>query len=105
MTKRAAAIVGKWRIVEANLWSRKGLDLVEPAYIRFDRDGEFHFICVNGTIDGGFSSHSADFDWYGFDEMTETRGHGTAEVGDDDVLTIEIAFHQGDEAVLKARRW
>lgn len=37
--------------------------------------------------------------------MLETSGAGDAEIGDDGILTIEISFHNGDEAVLKARRW
>jgi hypothetical protein len=36
--------------------------------------------------------------------MDEVSGDGDAEI-DDDILTIELSFHQGDHAVLKARRW
>jgi hypothetical protein len=50
MTRRANAIIGKWRIFEAGLRAAKDLDLVEPAYIRFDGGGEFMFICVAGTM-------------------------------------------------------
>ena len=32
-------LLGKWRIVEMELWDRDFLDLVEPAYIRFDAQG------------------------------------------------------------------
>jgi hypothetical protein len=34
-----SALVGKWRIVEMELWDADYLDLVEPAYIRFDPRG------------------------------------------------------------------
>lgn len=107
MTRRASAVIGKWRISEADLWAAKDLDLVEPAYIRFDADGngEFKFICVAGSMHCIFSRNSADFTWVGFDEMDETSGAGEAEIGDDGILTINISFHHGDEAVLKARRW
>jgi hypothetical protein len=107
MKRTASAVIGKWRIFEADLWTAKDLDLVEPAYIRFDADGhgQFMFICVAGTMDCGFNRCSADFTWQGFDEMDETSGSGDADLGDDGILTIEIKFHQGDEAVLKAKRW
>jgi hypothetical protein len=38
-------LIGKWRIVEADLWDRDYLDLIEPARISFgkDRRGEFAF--------------------------------------------------------------
>lgn len=107
MTTRQSAVVGKWRIFEADLWAPRDLDLVETAYIRFDADGsgEFKFICVAGAMDCGLSHSGADFTWQGFDEMDETSGSGEAEIGDDGILIIEISFHHGDEAVLKARRW
>jgi hypothetical protein len=107
MTKKASAVVGKWRIFEADLWAQKDLDLVEPAYIRFDADGngEFKFICVAGTMDCSYGRSGADFTWVGFDEMDESSGSGDAEIGDNGILTIEISFHNGDDAVLKARRW
>jgi hypothetical protein len=108
MTKaQPSAVVGKWRIFEADLWAANDLDLVEKAYIRFDADGsgEFKFICVAGGMDCGFSPSGADFTWQGFDEMDEASGSGEAEIGDDGILTIEIAFHNGDEATLKARPW
>jgi hypothetical protein len=106
MTRQVSAVIGKWRIFEADLWTAKDLDLVEPAYIRFDADGggEFMFICVAGSMRCGFSRSGADFTCQGFDEMDETSGSGEAEIGEDGVLTIEISFHNGDDAVLKARR-
>lgn len=30
-------VVGRWRIVETEMWDREALDLVVPAYIKFDR--------------------------------------------------------------------
>ena len=99
-------VLGKWRIFEADLWDRDFLDLVEPAYIRFDADGhgEFMFGCVSGGMDCSYGPDSASFTWVGFDEMDETRGDGDADLHND-ILTIELNFHHGDEAVLKARRW
>ena len=38
-------IIGRWRIVEADLWDRSHLDLVGPAYLQIGGDGwaEFAF--------------------------------------------------------------
>ena len=51
------ALIGKWRIVWADLWNRDYLDLVEPAYITFHDSGhgEFAFGAVNGGQDCEYS--------------------------------------------------
>ena len=108
MTKNMeCALIGKWRIVEADLWDRDYLDLVEPAHITFagHGQGEFAFGCVNGGLDCAYSNRIIFFTWQGFDEMDEVSGDGSAEIDDDGTLEIEIRFHLGDEAVLKARKW
>jgi hypothetical protein len=45
-------IIGRWRIIEADLWDRDYLDLVEPAFISFDRDGheELGFGAVKAAL-------------------------------------------------------
>ncbi len=50
-------VVGRWRIVEADLWDSDYLDLVEPAYISFGEDGrgEFAFGAVHGSMDLEYS--------------------------------------------------
>jgi hypothetical protein len=108
MTREIAyAPLGKWRIVEADLWDRDYLDLVEPAHITFEDDGlgEFAFGCVHGGLDCEYSQRTIFFTWQGFDEMDEVNGDGSAELDDDGSLEIEIRFHLGDEATLKAQRW
>jgi hypothetical protein len=44
------------------------------------------------------------FKWAGFDEMDEVSGSGSAELDDNGSLEIELSFHLGDDAVLKAQR-
>jgi hypothetical protein len=104
--KSSSLALGRWRIFEADLWDRDFLDLVEPAYIRFAADGhgEFMFGCVSGSMNCSYGLDSASFTWAGFDEMDETSGDGDADLHND-ILTIELNFDRGDEAVLKARRW
>jgi hypothetical protein len=101
------AVVGKWRITKADLWDQDYLDLVKPAYIAFEDNGqgEFAFGCVNGGLDCEYSRRIIFFTWQGFDEMDEVSGDGSAELEDDGSLDIEINFHHGDEANLKARKW
>ena len=99
-------IIGKWRIVEADLWDRSHLDLVEPAMmtIRADGQGEIAFGAMQASLDLEYSRSMVFFTWVGFDEMDEVSGSGSAELLDDGTLEIEFAYHLGDEAVLKAKR-
>ncbi len=100
-------VIGKWRIVEADLWDRDHLDLVGPAHImvRGDGRGEIAFGALNAGLDCEYSPSIIFFTWEGFDEMDEVRGDGSAELNDDGTLKIEFRYHLGDEAELKARPW
>jgi hypothetical protein len=99
-------LIGRWRIVEADLWDRDYLDLIDPAYIRIDDDGhgEFAFGAVNATMEPEYGRIIVFFRWTGFDEGDEITGSGSAELQDDGTLEIEISFDNGDDATLKARR-
>lgn len=101
------ALIGRWRIVEADLWDRAYLDFVEPACIAFnaDRHGEFVFGCVQGGLDLEYAKTLIFFTWQGFDEMGEVSGDGSAELEDNGDIEIELRFHHGDEAILKAKKW
>ena len=94
-------------IIEADLWDRDHLDLVEPAHITFEGNGhgQFAFGCVNGDLDCEYSRRIIFFTWQGFDEMDEVSGDGSAELDDDRSLEIEIHLHLADEAILKAQKW
>jgi hypothetical protein len=99
-------LIGQWRIVEADLWDRDHLDLVEPATmtIRADGHGEIAFGAMQAGLDLEYSRFAVFFTWAGFEEMDEVAGSGSAELQDDGSLEIEFAYHLGDEAVLKAVR-
>jgi hypothetical protein len=99
-------LLGRWRIVEADLWDRDYLDLVEPAYMTFAKNGrgEFAFGVVNATMELGYGQRIVFFNWTGFDEGDEICGSGSAELEDDGTIEIELSFHNGDDAILKARR-
>ena len=107
---RACALIDKWRIVEADLWDRDYLDLVEPAYMTIEDHGHGKFAFggvqgVQGSLDCDYSSRTIFFTWQGFDEMDEVWGDGSAELEDDGFLDIDFRFHHGDQATLKAQKW
>jgi len=99
-------LIGRWRIVEADLWDRDHLDLVEPAMlvIQDDGHGEIGFGALQAGLDLEYGRSMVFFTWAGSDEMDEVTGSGSAELLEDGTLEIEFAYHLGDEAVLKAER-
>lgn len=99
-------VVGRWRIVEADLWDGDHLDLCGPAHlsVRADEVGEIAFGAMQASLDVDYGSDEIGFTWVRFDEMTEVSGSGSAELQDDGSLLIEFEYHLGDGAVLKAAR-
>jgi hypothetical protein len=99
-------LIGRWRIVEADLWDRGYLDLVEPATITIgaDNHGEIAFGALQAGLDLGYGPSMVFFTWAGFDEMDEVTGDGSADLLDDGSIEIKFAYHNGDEAILKAKR-
>lgn len=97
-------LIGRWRIVEADIWERDYLDLVEPAMMVIEADGhgEIAFGAMQAGLDLEYSRTLVFFTWAGFDEMEEVSGSGSAELQDDGSLEIEFAYHLGDEATLRA---
>lgn len=106
MPARKNPLLGRWRIVEMELWDTDFLNLVQPAYISFDKQGrgEFAFGAVQASLDCWYGPDSADFTWEGSDEMDPVHGDGVAELQEDGSLEGEIRFHSGDESTFKARR-
>ena len=100
------SIRGRWRIVEMPDYQRDYPDMVEPAYILFDKSGgEFAFGCVTGAIQGTVGGNAVAFTWSGCDEVDEVSGEGWAEIREDGALEGEISFLNGDDAIFIARRW
>lgn len=99
-------LIGRWRIVEADLWDTGYLDLVAPAtmVIRADGHGEIAFGAMQASLDLEYAPTMVFFTWAGFDEMDEVSGSGTAELLDDGSIEIEFDYHLGDEPLLKAVR-
>jgi hypothetical protein len=99
-------LIGRWRIVEADLWDRGYLNLGGPAMITIgaDNNGEIAFGALQAGLDLSYSPSMVFFTWAGFDEMDEVSGGGSAELLDDGTIDITFAYHNGDEAILKAKR-
>jgi hypothetical protein len=99
-------IIGRWRIIKADLWDRDYLDLVEPAYLKLGDDGwaEFAFGVLQASGEIEYARTTVFFRWNGFDEGGEVSGNGSAELQDDGSLEIELSFDNGDDATLTAQR-
>ena len=99
-------LVGRWRIVEADLWDRDYLDLVTPATLTIGADGhgEIAYGAMQASLDLEYSRSTVFFTWAGFDEMDFVSSTGSAELNDDGTIEIAFAYHLGDEAVLKAEQ-
>jgi hypothetical protein len=99
-------LIGRWRIVGADIWHRDYLDLCGPATITITNHGRggIAFGALQAGLDIEYSRSSVGFTWEGFDEMDEVSGDRSAELNDDGSIKIEFAYHNGDEAVLKAKQ-
>ena len=97
-------VIGRWRIVRSDLWDRDYLDLVDPAFINIGGGGhgELAFGVVNASLDLAYSRTIVFFTFVGFDEGDEVNGSGSAEILNDGALEVEISFHLGDDATLRA---
>ncbi len=106
VTGAGCKLIGRWRIIECDVWDRDYLDLVEPAHLQISRDGRAEFTFGALTAGGPFeySRTTVFFRWDGFDEGTEISGEATAELNDDGLVEIELCFDNGDDANLIARR-
>jgi hypothetical protein len=99
-------LVGRWRIVEADLWARADLDLVAPAMttIGADGHGEIAVGAMQACLELEYRRNLIFFTWAGFEEGAGFTGSGSAELTDHGTIEIAFAYHLGDEAVLKAER-
>ena len=94
-------LIGRWRIVGADLWDRDYLDLCGPARLTITpQGGEIAFGAMEAGLEVEYARDSIGFRWAGCDEGDEVQGEGTAELLDDGTIEIEFAYDNGDEAVL-----
>ena len=95
-------LIGRWRIVEADLWDRAHLDLCGPAKLTITaQGGEIAFGALEAGLEVEYARDSIGFHWAGCEEGDEVDGEGTAELLDDGTIEIEFEYRNGDEASSK----
>ena len=100
--------IGNWKITEMGQWDQYYIDLIEPGYFGFDRDGmgEFVFGTVNGFMDCRYDNNKdakrVEFSWDGTCEHDPVCGRGWFEVKATDQIYGELFIHNGDESWVKA---
>ena len=99
-------VLGRWRIFASDVWDEGYLDMVGPATVVIGPDGhgELAFGCVQATLDLEYGRNTVFFRLAGFDEGDEVTGSGSAELGDDGSLEMDLSFDNGDDVLLTARR-
>jgi hypothetical protein len=99
-------VLSRWRIFASDVWEENYLDLVGPATVLIGADGhgELNFGCIQATLELEYGRKTIFFRWAGFDEGDEVIGSGSAELGDDGSLEMDLSFDDGDDVLLTARR-
>lgn len=98
-------LIGRWRIVKADIWDRAHLNLCGPAMLTITAEGgEIAFGALEAGLEVEYARDSIGFRWTGCEEGDQVEGDGTAELLDDGTIEIELAYHNGDKAVLMAKR-
>jgi len=98
--------LGRWRLDHMDDYDRDDLDLVEPAFIQFDRDGsgEFVFGAVSGQLDCRCDKDGVVFTWQGQDEMDDVSGRGHAQQMPDGTIAGQLYLHLGDDSGFTASK-
>lgn len=91
MAARDCALLGRWRIVQSDLWGADDLDLIGSATIAFDDygHGEITVGALTASLRTEYARTTIFFRWHGSDDMTEVTGEGSAELQDDGAIEIE----------------
>ncbi len=98
-------LIGRWRLVEADLWDRESLDLCGPARLAITaQGGEIAF----GALEAGPRSRIRPRTRSAFvgpvaTKADQVEGEGDAELLDDGAIQIQFSYRNGDEAILKAK--
>ena len=98
----AKAFVGRWRIVEMDVWDKDFLDLVETAHLTFKgaADGKIAFGALKGFLDVRYGTRDgsayAEFSWQGNDENDPASGRGWVVLGTAGRLVGHFYIHNGE---------
>lgn len=103
-------VVGRWRVVEMDLWDREAVELLGPAFFEFGADGtgSFRFIAVEGWMEGREACRdgrpAVEFAWRGSDGGDPARGRGWAKLCEDGSLVGRVYFYLGDDSAFRSLR-
>ncbi len=101
--------LGRWRILEMEVWDRDYIDEIVPGYFEFKADGlgSFQFGTVGGGLDcrlvEGEEKSRIEFSWFGQCDNDVGSGRGWAELSGGE-LHGRIFIHLGDDSSFKARK-
>ena len=108
--KQRNPYIGKWRIIEMEIWDQDFIDMETEGHFLFEKDqlGSFQFGLVQGQIDYRIEIigeiERLEFSWEGQDENDEVFGRGWAAITDDH-LEGRFYFYLGDDYWFKAKRY
>jgi len=107
------AFAGTWEITWTDVWLKDALDLIQPAFIRFEKtldsdQGEFAMIAMRGGLDCWYGLRDGrpvvEFSWQGDDEGEERCGRGWAVLENGTKLRGRLFIHCGDNSEFVAER-
>jgi hypothetical protein len=107
--RRTNPYLGKWRIIEMELWDKEFIDMETEGYFYFEKDemGHFQFGLVQGQIDYRLDKigniERLEFSWEGQDEDDEAFGRGWAVIKND-YIEGRFYFHFGDNSAFRAEK-
>ncbi|WP_287215300.1 hypothetical protein [Mesorhizobium sp.] len=73
-------LIGRWRIIEADLWDCGYLGAPATITIGPDNNGEIAFGTLQAGLDLSYGLSTVHFTWGGCDEMDEVKGDGDTEL-------------------------
>lgn len=109
MKTKLKTFVGKWIIVEMEVWDQELVNMEVQGHFTFTKDGKgyFQFGLVRGEMDCYVETiddrERVEFSWEGQDELDPASGRGWAEVENEE-LKGRIFFCQGNDSAFRARR-
>ena len=105
--KQMKQFVGKWRIVEMEVWDQDYVDMEVPGFFRIGSDGtgQFQFGLVCGDIDGRVEQYGHasrfDFSWSGQEDNDPACGRGWAVIEKGEFIG-RIYLHLADDSAFRA---
>ena len=101
--KQRNPYIGKWRVIEMEMWDQDFIDMETEGHFLFEKNqlGSFQFGLVQGQIDYRIEKigeiERLEFSWEGQNENEEAFGRGWAAIKNDH-LEGRFYFYLGDDS-------